>query len=229
MVFSARSGYSPALMAKADKYRQRMQHAKRAQLYADRFETGSRKAINEREQRAVAKIFAQLNDCRSVLDVPSGAGRFAKTLSAGGRHVLGADSAFEILQHGRDRAAKNGLSTRFFQGDASRLPFADGGVDCIFCNRLLHHIHSAKERAVFLNEFHRVTRRYLVISFFDYHSFGVVRRFLKALKGRKPKYDQQPTFEQFTAEVLAAGFKVRAVVRTGAAWVAQKYFVLEKA
>jgi ubiquinone/menaquinone biosynthesis C-methylase UbiE len=216
-------------MAKADKYRQRMQHAKRAQLYADRFETGSRKAINQREQRAVAKIFADLNDCRSVLDTPSGAGRFAKALSAGGRQVIGSDVAFEILEYGRERAAKNNVSVNFLQGDASKLPFGDNAVDGIFCNRLLHHIHSAKERAVFLKEFHRVARRYLVISFFDYHSFGAVRRLLKALKGRKPKYDQQPTFEQFTEEVLAAGFKVRAVVRTGAAWVAQKYFVLEKA
>jgi ubiquinone/menaquinone biosynthesis C-methylase UbiE len=215
-------------MAKADKYRARMQHAKRAQLYADRFETGSRKAINEREQRAVAKIFAEMPDCRSVLDVPSGAGRFAKTLAAGGRKIVGADSAFEILEHGRERAGANHVPISFMQSDASKLPLANDAVDCIFCNRLLHHIHSAKERAVFLEEFHRVARRYLVISFFDYHSFGVVRRFLKALKGRKPKYDQQPTFEQFTEEVLRAGFKVRAVVRTGAAWVAQKYFVLEK-
>ncbi len=216
-------------MAKAEKYRGRMQHAKRAQLYADRFETGSRKAINEREQRAVAKIFSGLNDCRSVLDIPSGAGRFAKTLSAGGRKVIGADSAFEILEYGHVRAAKNGVPVSFMQADAAKLPLGDGTVDGVFCNRLLHHILSPKERAAFLQEFHRVTNHYLVISFFDYRSFGVVRRFLKALKGRKPKYDQQPTFEEFTEEVLAAGFKVRAVVRTGAAWVAQKYFVLEKA
>jgi hypothetical protein len=102
-------------------------------------------------------------------------------------------------------------------------------VDCVFCNRLLHHIHSAREREVFLREFQRVTRQYLVVSFFDYHAFGQVRKFLKALKGRKPKYDQQPTFAQFTEEVCRCGFNVREVVATGAPWVAQKFFVLEKA
>jgi ubiquinone/menaquinone biosynthesis C-methylase UbiE len=216
-------------MAEAKKYRSRMQKKKRAQLYADRFETGSRKSINEREQRAVKKVFASLPDCRSVVDVPSGAGRFAKSLSAGGRRVIAIDVAFEILEHGRERAAKNNVPVAFLQGDASKLPLADATVDCVFCNRLLHHILSAQERAVFLKEFHRMTRRYVVISFFDYRSFGVVRRFLKALKGRKPSYEQQPTFEQFTQEVLAAGFKVRAVAPTGPPWVAQKYFVLEKA
>ena len=48
---------------------------------------------------------------------------------------------------------------------------------------------------MFLREFHRVTRSYLIVSFFDYHTFVGVRR----------------------------------VVSTGAPWIAQKSFVLEKA
>ena len=214
-------------MAEARTYRQRMQHARRARLYAERFETGSRRAINEREQRAVARIFATLTDVRTVIDVPSGAGRFAKVL-AQGRELIEADVAAEILEFARERAEKAGLKLTFLQCDASRIPLPDGAVDCVFCNRLLHHILSAREREVFLREFYRVTRRYLVISFFDYHAFGGVRKLLKALKGRKPKYDQQPTFAGFTEEITACGFNVREVVATGAPWVAQKFFVLEK-
>src|SRR3569832_281672 len=101
------------LMAEATKYKHRMQHAKRAQLYADRFETGSRKGINEREQRADAVIFAALPDCHSIIDVPSGAGRFAKTLSMGGRRVIASDVAFEILEFGRARAEKAALPVLF--------------------------------------------------------------------------------------------------------------------
>jgi ubiquinone/menaquinone biosynthesis C-methylase UbiE len=214
-------------MAEAKTYRQRMQHAKRARLYAERFETGSRRRINEREQRAVTKIFDVLPDVRTVMDVPSGAGRFAKALSDG-RVLIEIDVAFEILEFARERAAKAKLNVAFMQSDAAKLPLVDGAVDCVFCNRLLHHILSAKEREVFLREFHRVTRKYLVISFFDYHAFGRVRKLLKALKGRKPKYDQQPTFAQFTEEVSRCGFNVREVVATGAPWVAQKFLVLEK-
>ena len=204
-----------------------MQHVKRARLYAERFETGSRRRINEREQRAVAKIFEALTDCRSVVDVPSGAGRFAKVL-APNRELIEADVAFEILEFARERAEAAKLSVRFLQSDASKLPLADASVDGVFCNRLLHHILQPPERAAFLREFHRVTRKYVVISFFDYHAFGGVRKLLKALKGRKPKYDQQPTFAQFTEEVTQCGFNVREVIATGAPWVAQKYFVLEK-
>src|SRR6266850_1705427 len=106
-------------MAEAQIYRKRMQHAKRAQLYANRFETGSRRRINEREQRAVAKIFEALPDCRSVIDVPSGAGRFAKVLSPR-RTLIEADVAFEILEFARERTEKARLRVVFVQSDASK-------------------------------------------------------------------------------------------------------------
>jgi len=114
------------------------------------------------------------------------------------------------------------------QSDAGRLPVRDEAVDCIFCNRLLHQILPAEERAMFLNEFHRVTRRWLVVTFFDYKMFGPVRTALKKLKGRKPLYGAQPTFRQFEAEVTAAGFRVKDVVPTGPVWISEKYLVLEK-
>ena len=92
----------------------------------------------------------------------------------------------------------------------------------------MHHILAAEQRAIFLRELYRVARRYAVVSFFDYHAFGALRRFLKALKGRKPLYQEQPTREQFEQEVATCGFRVTKVVPTGPMWVAQKYFVLEK-
>jgi len=214
-------------MAEAKQYSRRMQKAERARRYAERFETGSRKGINLREQRAVAKIFDALPDCRSIIDVPSGAGRFAKVLSRG-RELIEADVAFEILEFARERAERTKLRVSFMQSNAAKISLADGAVDGVFCNRLLHHILKADERKMFLREFHRITRKYLVISFFDYHSFGGVRRVLKALKGRKPNYDQQPTLAQFTEEVTRCGFNLREIVPTGAVWVAQKFFVLEK-
>jgi hypothetical protein len=68
-------------MGNTERYRQRMQHATRARVYADRFQTGRRRVINAREQRAVAKIFTGLKDVRVLVDVPSGAGRFIKVLA----------------------------------------------------------------------------------------------------------------------------------------------------
>lgn len=209
-------------------YRTRLQNEAQAEKYAARFDRGSRARIDRREQCAVEKIFAGLPGCRNVLDVPCGAGRFARTLAQGGRFVIGLDSAREILAHAQKRAARFGVRAGFIHGDASRLSFPDDAVDAVFCNRLLHHILKPEERAVILRELRRVSRRYLVVSFFDYQGFATVRRWLKTLKGSKPKYAGQPTREQFERELNACGLRVRELVPTGAAWVSQKYFVLEK-
>ena len=80
-----------------------------------------------------------------------------------------------------------------------------------------------------LREFHRVSRRYAVVSFFNYKGLAQIRGFLKRLKGRVPPYTNQPTQDEFREEVTQCGFTVQAVVPTGMPWVSQKYFVLEKA
>jgi ubiquinone/menaquinone biosynthesis C-methylase UbiE len=215
-------------MADIKGYRDRFRDAAKAEKYASRFDEGPRHRIDRREQRAVEKIFSDLSDCRSVLDVPSGAGRFAAALAGPNRLLIELDAAMEILRSAAQRARRHSVNAIFIQGDASRLPLRNEVVDCVFCNRLLHHILSVEERRLILREFHRVTRRHVVVSFFDYHKFGVLRRTLKTLKGRKPRYEAQPTQEHFSEESTAAGFQVLAVVPTGPLWVTQKYFVLEK-
>jgi ubiquinone/menaquinone biosynthesis C-methylase UbiE len=210
-------------------YSRRLQDETRAELYAKRFESGSRRRIDKREQHAVRKIFAGLKSCHSVLDVPSGAGRFINTLSQGGRRVIEADVAFEILEYAQSKAVKLKIDAQALQGDAARLPLTSGAVDCVFSNRLLHHIHASSERKALLKEFHRVSRRYAVVSFFNYKGLAQIRSFLKRLKGRVPPYANQPTQDEFREEVRQCGFNVQAVVPTGMPWVSQKYFVLEKA
>jgi ubiquinone/menaquinone biosynthesis C-methylase UbiE len=210
------------------RYRARLQEAAEAARYAARFERGSRARIDRREQRALRRILAGLSDCRSVLDVPCGAGRFLPTLAGTQRRVIGVDAARPILAHARARAAAVSIPAAWIQGDAARLPLRDESVDAVFCNRLLHHIRRPEERAVILRELRRVARRYVIVSFFDYHRFGALRRLLKRLKGARPNYALQPTREAFTAEVAACGLRLREIVPTGPFWVAQHYFVLEK-
>jgi SAM-dependent methyltransferase len=210
-------------------YRARLQVLADAESYATRFERGARRRIDRREQQAVRAIFARLPDCTSILDVPCGTGRFLPTLAASGRRVTEMDVAAEALHLARRRARDLGLEADFQVGDAAKLPLLDAQVDAVFCNRLLHHIARRDERAIFLREFQRVSRHYVVVSFFDYRRFGRLRIWLKRLKGRRVNYAGQPTLPEFLAEAADCGLRVRAVVPTGPIWVAQKYLVLEKA
>jgi ubiquinone/menaquinone biosynthesis C-methylase UbiE len=210
------------------KYRRRLQDKTRAERYAQRFERGPRQGIDRREQKAVQKILAGLKQCHSVLDIPSGAGRFLRTLAEGGRTVLEMDVAFEILAFAYEKAQANKSPTLVLQGDASQLPLADGAVDCVFSNRLLHHLVLPEERIAVLREFHRVCRRWTIVSFFNYKGMAKLRGILKRLKGRTPPYENQPTFEAFQSETEQAGFQLKALVPVGLPWVSQKYVLLEK-
>lgn len=88
------------MMRDIKSYRGRLQNPTQAERYAARFESGSRKRISEREQRVVQKIFSGL-DCDSVLDVPSGAGRFVSALANGSRTIIEMDAALPILGFAR--------------------------------------------------------------------------------------------------------------------------------
>jgi ubiquinone/menaquinone biosynthesis C-methylase UbiE len=208
-------------------YDARFKNTATAQSYADRFERPTHRHINRREQRAVAKILSQLDGVNSILDMPAGAGRFLPTLKSGNRTIFEIDVSHEMLQLSHQRLAGD-KKIHWVQGDAFHLPLADGMVDCLFCNRLLHHFKSAEDRLKLLKEMSRITGRYVIVSFFDYHRFGKVRVFLKRLRGRRPDYSGHPTKAAFESEVAQAGFKVNLMVPTGPPWVAQVYYLLQK-
>jgi ubiquinone/menaquinone biosynthesis C-methylase UbiE len=48
-------------------------------------------------------------------------------------------------------------------GDMRRMPFSDLSFDCMLCCQVLEHIPFGEVRSV-LKEFHRITRRFLIIS-----------------------------------------------------------------
>jgi ubiquinone/menaquinone biosynthesis C-methylase UbiE len=210
-------------------YRTRLPTAQAAQQYATRFERGTRRRTDLREQRAIEKICTGLIGCRRGLDVPCGAGRFSATLARHWPELILMDTSEAVLELARARLAELRIDGHVTAGDASRMPLESGSVDVVFSNRLLHHIDRANERLMILAEFWRVATRHLIVSFFDYRRFGPLRAWLKRLKGRKVDYSGKPTQSQFLAELAQSGFALNRIVPIGPPWVAQQYIVLDKA
>ena len=63
------------------------------------------------------------DDVRQVLDVGCGTGRHALGLAARGYDVVGLDFSEKMLEQGRRKAAKEGVSVQFVHGDARRLDY----------------------------------------------------------------------------------------------------------
>ena len=64
-----------------------------------------------------------------VLDVACGTGNLAVPAARAGAAVTGVDIAANLLEQARARAAAEGLSIRFDEGDAEALPYADASFD----------------------------------------------------------------------------------------------------
>jgi ubiquinone/menaquinone biosynthesis C-methylase UbiE len=87
-----------------------------------------------------------------VVDVGSGTGAFAFAVAPRVREVVAVDSDPAMLEQARATAPAN---VELVEGDAQRLPFADGAFDVAASLRTLHHVRRA-ELAV--AELARVTR-----------------------------------------------------------------------
>jgi ubiquinone/menaquinone biosynthesis C-methylase UbiE len=66
-----------------------------------------------------------------LLDVGCGAGQLALIAARAGAKVTGCDISTNWLEKARERAAAEGLSVDFEEGDAEELPYADGQFDAV--------------------------------------------------------------------------------------------------
>jgi ubiquinone/menaquinone biosynthesis C-methylase UbiE len=66
-----------------------------------------------------------------VLDVACGTGNLSLPAARKGASVTGVDIATNLLEQARQRAAAEGLSAEFIEGDAEQLPFADNDFDLV--------------------------------------------------------------------------------------------------
>jgi len=167
-----------------DRFARRYASAADAATYRDRRFGRSRRGrrIDAAERRIIADLLARTGS-GPVLDVPCGTGRLFPVLAAAGREVVGGDASPEMLTLARQAAEAAGLACRLAVLDARRLPFPDGSVDLAMAVRLLHRVRTSAERVAVLAELARVSRRWVLFSFYDRRSWRGLR---DRLRGRYP-------------------------------------------
>ena len=92
------------------------------------------------ERAAWDRIFGLVLAGRSALDVLDagcGTGFLSLELAARGHCVTGVDFAPAMLVEARRKAAEQGASVRFEEGDAEQLPFAAGSFDLVVSRHVL--------------------------------------------------------------------------------------------
>jgi len=173
--------------------------------------------LDQNEKRCIRSLLQLVPAGSLLLDVPCGTGRFHELLRQHGCRILAADISPEML----NLARAGGLAEDYLLADAENLGLPAQAVDGVFCIRLFHHIGDPQTRARLFREFARVTRRWVLVSFYHSHC---LKRFKKLVQG-KPVSGEHVSFATLRAEAAAAGLRV---VRTAAVarYVRPQWFVL---
>jgi len=85
------------------------------------------KHIEANAQEFIARL--ALRPGVRLLDVACGSGNLAIPAARAGANVTGVDIATNLLEQARARAASEGLTIQFDEGDAENLPYADASFD----------------------------------------------------------------------------------------------------
>jgi len=126
---------------------------------------------------------ASLRAGDSVLDVASGTGNVAIVAARRGCVVCAVDDLEALVEHGRERAATEGLHLAFTAGDAMQLPYGDASFDAVLsCMGVMfapHHRRAAGELV-------RVCRPGGTIALANWTPAGFVGRIFQILAAHVP-------------------------------------------
>jgi ubiquinone/menaquinone biosynthesis C-methylase UbiE len=146
----------------------------------DRFGSLSGRLFQLAEGYALRRIGRRLPGGAVILDAPCGTGRLMPIFIRLGLVPIGGDISGAMLRVARERVAASHAQERFSLMDLIRIPLADESVDAVFSIRFLPHIAPA-ERVLMLQEFGRITRRWVVISLSFSSPLHRMRRRIRAL------------------------------------------------
>lgn len=151
-----------------------------ARYYTEKHHAGlGRRISNCFERKMIRRSLLRIRRHRpfeSVLDCPSGTGRFLPTLASLNVSVIAMDTSYAMLREGRKQHALFKEPPVELVGSAFDIALPDNAVDVVLCCRLLHHIADREQRLIILREFARVARLGVVVSFFDARSLRAWKR-----------------------------------------------------
>ena len=156
--------------------------AAHAQKYFEKHQSGLKRRLSTWRETGMARQALRLaGHPQSVLDLPSGTGRFWPLLAEEpGRKIYAADLNHTMFETGlKCRPPELTRRIETFQASAFSIPKPDNFVECVFSIRLLHHMSKSEDRLAVLREFKRVTSSTIIVSLWidgNYHSWRRSRK-----------------------------------------------------
>ena len=173
-----------ALEISTNNYEHRYEDLERAQNYNLKYERKLFKRLSTRREYQILKhLLGRQKRCATMLEIPCGGGRISPRLANATDLLIQADIGLGQILYGMTREKFN-IPQIWMTASAFHIPLQNNSVDAAVCIRLSHHLSTIRQREALLAELLRVARRYVVTTFFDYHS---IKNILRRLRKSKPK------------------------------------------
>lgn len=198
-----------------------------------RYRGWDQKLVHKREQRILEKILRRTGlEWGRVLDIPCGYGRFSSLLGRRGFSLLHCDLSFPMVKRALLRERDKGKDDSPFWGvvaDIKKpLPLESSSVSLVLSMRFFHHVHHRREREHILREFFRVSRKWVVISFYRRNFLHFLqRKFRKKIKKSPTRISMIPE-KSFTEELQKEGLRLRRIYPLFKGLHAQHIALIEK-
>jgi SAM-dependent methyltransferase len=157
---------------------------------AKRYAFGPQRFIHTRELAIVDNLLEKAGGTfHRLLDSPCGYGRLTELLAGRCTHLVSSDlSPLRVLHHSH-YFNSTGSYAHIVNSNAGALPFKDSTFDGVVTFRLFHHLRDEELRKKIFTEAARVSRNFLLISFYEknpLHEFSRKMNMNKDIrKGRK--------------------------------------------
>jgi SAM-dependent methyltransferase len=112
-----------------------------------------------------------LKDCRTILDIGTGTGRFAQFFQHSGFIIVGVDVSLSMMAEARKKGVQD-----LVRADAHHLPFRDESFDGSI---MVHVLHLMQNWVQAIHEVGRVTKTILVSEAGDAEGFSARQRYLE--------------------------------------------------
>jgi SAM-dependent methyltransferase len=140
-----------------------------------------------REYALLRRLLGTQDHCEILLDLPCGGGRLSPQIAPFADLIVEADIAEGQVFYGKRNSSLKGRQI-WMTASAFHIPFRDGSFDGTVCCRLCHHLPTASERERLVTELLRVSKRFVLMTFFDHNSIkNILRRTRRPFDRKPPK------------------------------------------
>jgi ubiquinone/menaquinone biosynthesis C-methylase UbiE len=179
---------APQQVEQSTAYQGEYQNVEKAAAYNLHYQQRLLKRLTTRREYAlIGRHMREVGHSRVILELPCGGGRMTPAFADSADFVIEADIGMGQVQYGRATSTL-AKPRAWMTASAFHIPLRDDSVDGTVCIRLAHHLPTPAERDRLFHELMRVSRRFVIVTYFDHHSLkNLTHRMRHPFRKKPPK------------------------------------------